>query len=124
MIHAEIIEDGILLITMDRPPANAIDQAMSDGLDAAFNHFEDDDALLVCIVTGAGERFFSAGWDLKEVANGRSDESSFGRGGYMGLTERWGLVKPVIAAEYAATAVPEAFAHLERGPFGKVVVRF
>ena len=98
MIHAEIIEDGILLITMDRPPANAIDQAMSDGLDAAFNHFEDDDALLVCIVTGAGERFFSAGWDLKEVANGRSDESSFGRGGYMGLTERWGLVKPVIAA--------------------------
>ena len=98
MIHAEIIEDGILLITMDRPPANAIDQAMSDGLDAAFNHFEDDDALLVCIVTGAGERFFSAGCDLKEVANGRSDESSFGRGGYMGLTERWGLVKPVIAA--------------------------
>ena len=98
MIHADIIEDGILLITMDRPPANAVDQAMSDGLDAAFNRFEDDDALLVCIITGGGDRFFSAGWDLQEGTSGRSDDSRFGRGGAMGLTERWSLVKPVISA--------------------------
>jgi len=98
MINADIIDDGILLITMDRPPANAIDQTMSDGLDAAFNRFEDDDALLVCIITGGGERFFSAGRDLSEVASGRGDEGRFGRGGAMGLAERWSLVKPVIAA--------------------------
>ncbi len=98
MIRTEVIDGTILVIEMDRPPANAIDQMMSDGLDAAFTRFEMEDALRVCIVTGAGERFFSAGWDLKEVASGHDDESSFGRGGYMGLTERWSLVKPVIAA--------------------------
>ncbi|PZW50479.1 crotonobetainyl-CoA hydratase [Humitalea rosea] len=98
MIGVEVVEDDILVITMDRPPANAIDQAMSEGLDAAFSRFEADDALRVCIVTGGGERFFSAGWDLKEVAAGHGDEDGFGSGGYMGLTERWSLVKPVIAA--------------------------
>jgi len=98
MIRSEVLEEGIFLITLDRPPANAIDQAMSDGLDAAFNRFEDDPALRVAIVTGAGERFFSAGWDLKAVAAGQDDEQGFGSGGYMGLTERWTLHKPVIAA--------------------------
>lgn len=104
MIRTRIEEDSIFIVTMDRPPANAIDQAMSDGLDDAFTRFTDDAALRVCIVTGAGERFFSAGWDLKEVAAGRDDESRFGRGGYMGLTERWDLNKPVIAAANGITA--------------------
>ncbi|MBE9606343.1 enoyl-CoA hydratase/isomerase family protein [Acetobacteraceae bacterium H6797] len=98
MIHTEVVDTRILVITMDRPPANAIDQVMSDGLDAAFTRYEHDPELWACIVTGAGERFFSAGWDLKEVVAGRDDENGFGSGGYMGLTERWGLVKPVIAA--------------------------
>lgn len=98
MIHTAVEHGSILVVTMDRPPANAIDHAMSEGLDAAFSRFEADPALRVCIVTGAGERFFSAGWDLKEVAAGNGDESGFGSGGYMGLTERWGLDKPVIAA--------------------------
>lgn len=98
MIRTEVLEGAILVVTMDRPPANAIDQGMSDGLDAAFNRFEDDPNLRVAVVTGAGERFFSAGWDLKEVAAGRDDEDGFGRGGYMGLTERFSLTKPVIAA--------------------------
>jgi crotonobetainyl-CoA hydratase len=98
MIRAEVVDGAILVITMDRPPANAIDQRMSDGLDTAFTRFEQDDALLTCIITGGGERFFSAGWDLKEVVAGRGDENGFGSGGYMGLTERWGLMKPVIAA--------------------------
>jgi crotonobetainyl-CoA hydratase len=98
VIRTEVVEGAILVVTMDRPPANAIDQMMSDGLDAAFTYFEEDGALLACIVTGGGERFFSAGWDLKAVASGQGNEGGFGSGGYMGLTERWGLVKPVIAA--------------------------
>lgn len=98
MIRTEVVEEHILVITMDRPPANAVDQAMSDGLDAAFTRYEQDASLRACIVTGSGTRFFSAGWDLKEVAAGRDDESAFGSGGYMGLTERWTLAKPVIAA--------------------------
>lgn len=52
----------------------------------------------MCIIASAGGRFFSAGWDLKAVASGDDDESRFGSGGYMGLTERWDLCKPVIAA--------------------------
>lgn len=98
MIHTRVEDDSILVVTMDRPPANAIDQAMSRGLDEAFTRFEEDATLRICIVAGAGDRFFSAGWDLKEVAAGRDDEGYFGRGGYMGLTERWNLNKPVIAA--------------------------
>jgi len=98
MIRTAVEGGSILVVTMDRPPANAIDQLMSDGLDEAFGRFEADDDLRVCVITGAGDRFFSAGWDLKEVAAGGADESRFGAGGYMGLTERWGLLKPVIAA--------------------------
>jgi crotonobetainyl-CoA hydratase len=98
MIRTAIEEGEILVITMDRPPANAIESGMSAGLDAAFSRFADDPALRVAIVTGAGDRFFSAGWDLKEVAAGNDDESGFGSGGYMGLTERFDLDKPVIAA--------------------------
>lgn len=98
MIRTAVEDGAILVITMDRPPANAIDQSMSDGLDAALNRFEADADLRVCVVAGAGDRFFSAGWDLKDVAAGNADESRFGAGGYMGLTERWSLAKPVIAA--------------------------
>lgn len=98
MIRVEVEEGAILLVTMDRPPANAIDQGMSNGLDAAFTRFEQDPALRACIVTGGGKQFFSAGWDLKAVVGGWTDESAFGAGGYMGITERWSLKKPVIAA--------------------------
>ena len=98
MIRLDIEDGAILVITLDRPPANAIDGAMSAGLDAGFTRFAEDPALRVCVVTGAGERFFSAGWDLKAVAAGDDAEDAFGSGGYMGLTERWNLTKPVIAA--------------------------
>ena len=51
--------------SIDRPKANAIDSATSRALGEAFIAFRDDPELRVAIVTGAGERFFSAGWDLK-----------------------------------------------------------
>ena len=89
-------KDGILTLTIDRPPANAIDGATSRELGAAFIAFRDDPALRVAIVTGAGERFFSAGWDLKAAADG--DPEDYGDGGFAGLTERFDLDKPVIAA--------------------------
>lgn len=90
--------DGILEIEIDRPPANPIDGATSRQMDAQFLRFRDDPALRVCILTGAGADFFSAGWDLKSVAAGAEDENAFGSGGFMGLTERHDLNKPVIAA--------------------------
>lgn len=55
----------ILEITLDRPKANAIDAKTSFAMGEAFIAFRDDPELRVAIITGAGERFFSAGWDLK-----------------------------------------------------------
>ncbi len=88
----------VLQITLDRPKANAIDAATSKALGAAFQMLQDDDSLSVGIITGAGERFFSAGWDLKAAAEGEAPDADQGIGGFAGLTEYWGLTKPVIAA--------------------------
>ena len=86
-------------MTIDRPKANAIDSATSQAMGEAFIAFRDDPELRVAIVTGAGERFFSAGWDLKAyVAGDPGDPEAFGRGGLAGLTELFDLDKPVIAA--------------------------
>jgi crotonobetainyl-CoA hydratase len=93
-------EGGILWIEIDRPPANPVDGPTSRAMDAAFLRLRDDPALRVGIVTGAGGRFFCAGWDLRAVAAGTETEDAahFGSGGFMGLTERFDLAKPVIAA--------------------------
>ena len=88
-----------LELTIDRPKANAIDSATSRAMGEAFVAFRDDPELRVAIVTGAGDRFFSAGWDLKAYAAGDpGDPGAFGVGGLAGLTELFDLDKPVIAA--------------------------
>lgn len=90
------VRGHILEVTLDRPKANTIDSATSRELGERFAAFRDDDDLRVAILTGAGERFFSAGWDLVAAAEG--DLQDFGPGGFGGLTELFGLDKPVIAA--------------------------
>jgi crotonobetainyl-CoA hydratase len=90
------VRDEVLEITLDRPKANAIDAATSRELGERFAAFRDDPGLRVAIVTGAGDRFFSAGWDLKAAAAG--DDDDWGVGGFAGLTELFDLDKPVIAA--------------------------
>lgn len=89
--------DGILIITLDRPKANAIDVATSLELYAAFKALNDDPALRVGIITGTG-RFFSAGWDLGAANEGEAVDADHGPGGFAGLTEYFSLTKPVIAA--------------------------
>src|SRR5260221_4414177 len=89
---------SVLAITLDRPPANAVDVATSHALYEAFARLEDDDSLRVGILTGAGERFFCAGWDLKAAAAGEALDADHGPGGFAGLTEFHGRAKPVIAA--------------------------
>ncbi len=88
---------GILIITLDRPKANAIDVATSLELYAAFKALNDDPALRVGIITGTG-RFFSAGWDLGAANDGEAVDADHGPGGFAGLTEYFSLTKPVIAA--------------------------
>jgi crotonobetainyl-CoA hydratase len=86
-------------ITLDRPKANAIDAVTSRALGEAFLAFRDDDDLRVAIITGGGERIFSAGWDLKAAAEqGENESTDYGPGGFGGLTELFDLNKPVIAA--------------------------
>ncbi len=94
-IHSER-RGAVLEITLDRPKANAIDAATSRALGEAFVSLRDDPALKVGIVTGAGDKFFSAGWDLKAAAAG--EDQNYGAGGFAGLTEMFDLDKPVIAA--------------------------
>ncbi|MFO0995231.1 MAG: enoyl-CoA hydratase-related protein [Alphaproteobacteria bacterium] len=94
---------GVLEVVLDRPPVNAINLEVSNQLYDAFATLKDDPALRVGIVTGVGERVFSAGWDLKAVAASSSptaaDDSALHKpGGFAGLTEFWDLHKPVIAA--------------------------
>jgi crotonobetainyl-CoA hydratase len=87
---------GTLEVTIDRPKVNAIDSATSRALGEAFVGFRDDPELRIAILTAAGERFFSPGWDMKAAAEGDSEE--WGPGGFAGLTELFDLDKPVIAA--------------------------
>ncbi len=86
-----------LLITLDRPKANAVDVTTSLALYDAFARLRDDPALRVGVLTGTG-RFFSAGWDLKAAAAGEAVNADHGPGGFAGLTELWDLDKPVIGA--------------------------
>jgi crotonobetainyl-CoA hydratase len=88
--------DGVLEVVLDR--ANAIDSATSRALGQAFAGFRDDPELRVAIVTGGGEKFFCAGWDLKAAAEGERPDTDYGIGGFGGLQELPGLDKPVIAA--------------------------
>ena len=88
----------VLEVTLDRPKANAIDLKTSVIMGDVFTEFRDDPDLRVAIITGAGERFFCPGWDLKAAADGDAVDGDYGKGGFGGLQELRGLNKPVIAA--------------------------
>jgi crotonobetainyl-CoA hydratase len=89
---------AVLEVTLDRPKANAIDAPTSRIMGEVFTEFRDDPELRVAILTGAGEKFFCPGWDLKAAAGGEAPDSDYGVGGFGGLQELRGLNKPVIAA--------------------------
>ena len=91
-------EGPILEVVLDRPKANAIDLAASRRLNEVFTSFRDDAALRIAIVTGAGERFFSPGWDLKAAAAGEVSDEDWGVGGFGGLNYPRNLNKPLISA--------------------------
>ena len=91
--------DGhLLIITINRPEVmNALHPPGNAALSKVFDEFESDPDLWVAIITGAGDRAFSAGNDLKYQASG-GDMSGQPKSGFAGLTARYDLVKPVIAA--------------------------
>lgn len=89
---------AVLEVRLDRPKANAIDLAASRALNDIIAGFRDDKDLRIAILTGTGERFFCAGWDLKAAAAGEESDADWGAGGFGGLNYPRNLNKPVIAA--------------------------
>jgi E-phenylitaconyl-CoA hydratase len=99
-------EGAVAILTIDRPEVrNALDFETSDELVEAWHGFRDDDALRVAILTGAGDRAFCAGADLRGVAEFyrsltaaerlRRSEQEPGLGG---ITRNLAIDKPVVAA--------------------------
>ena len=95
----EVMRNGAILeVTIDRPKANAIDASTSREMSSVFDSFMRDADLRVAILSGAGTKFFSAGWDLSAANEGESFESDYGVGGFGGICELKFRPKPIIAA--------------------------
>jgi enoyl-CoA hydratase/carnithine racemase len=98
--NIRVDRDGrVTLITIDRPESrNAVTPEMHQALADAFDSFAADPNQWVAIITGAGDRAFCAGSDLKRAAGGVLGRTFDWSGGYGGIVSRFDLTKPVIAA--------------------------
>src|SRR3974390_99041 len=86
------------ILTINRPEArNAINGEVTKALSAAFDELGADDDCWVVILTGAGDKSFSAGMDLKAFASGEGADIMGVPGGFAGITQR-PSPKPIIAA--------------------------
>ena len=65
-------KNRVLEVKLNRPKVNAIDLELSQALGDAFAELRDNSDLRVGIITGEGEKIFSAGWDLKWIIGGKS----------------------------------------------------
>jgi enoyl-CoA hydratase/carnithine racemase len=87
-------KEHISIVTIDHPPANAWNLAAMEEFKERLDHLENDQATRVVILTGAGEKIFSSGFDVSDAANAPKT-SPLGR-------ELWRRIdrfpKPVIAA--------------------------
>ena len=96
-------KDHITTLTINRPEVmNAIHPPIAQEMDAVFNEFADNPDEWVCIITGTGDRAFSAGNDLKFQAREGPGAVAEGfakcKGGFAGITRRLDCFKPCIAA--------------------------
>ncbi len=90
-------ENHLLVVTLNRPQVmNALNLPAHRELSEVFNMYLEDPELRVAIITGAGERGFCTGTDLKWLSQNGS--YTYPRGGFAGITKRYDLWKPVIAA--------------------------
>src|SRR3989442_1233068 len=90
-------EESFAVITLNRPPANAISPQLMTELNDALSGVESDHDVRVVIITGAGDRIFCAGADLGSAFSG-GDLQGFIRFGNGVLRRMERLRKPVIAA--------------------------
>ena len=102
--YIDVERDGhILLVTLDRPERmNALHPPAHQELNGVFNEFQEDPEQWVAIITGRGDRAFSAGNDLRYQAEHGSAVVRAGmegvNGGFAGITRRFDCFKPIVAA--------------------------
>ena len=89
-------EENIGIITLNRPPANPINRAVLEDLDKALTEMEGDKAIRALIITGAGEKGFSAGFDVKTA--GTPESEGIDARGHEIFSRIEKFPKPVIAA--------------------------
>jgi len=97
------VEDGVAIVTMSRPPANALSRALISEIDEMLTTFKDDDMVRVILLHGEG-RFFSAGADIKEFTSVTSAEefTKLAENGQQVFERLETYSKPVIAAIHGA----------------------
>jgi enoyl-CoA hydratase len=89
---------NVEILTINRPEArNAINGAVSRAMSAAMDELAEDVDCMVVVITGTGDKAFSAGMDLKAFSSGEGGDIMSGSGGFGGLTHR-DFPKPIIAA--------------------------
>jgi enoyl-CoA hydratase/carnithine racemase len=89
-------EESFAVVTLNRPPMNAINETLMRDLNAALSELQADDAVRSLIITGAGDRIFCAGADLGSAFTG--DIAAFLRFGNSVIRRIERFPKPVIAA--------------------------
>src|SRR4051812_34240165 len=110
----------VRVVVIDRPDrANAIDLETAEALAGTFDELEHDDDTWAVILTGAGERVFSAGMDLKAVQAGQADAINGVSGGFAGIVRR-DFSKPIVAAVHGAGMGGGVEIVLPCGPLGGV----
>lgn len=88
---------NILMVTMNRPEVhNAVHSPMHHEMAQVWDDFAADQSLWIAVLTGAGEKAFTAGNDLKYTAKG--GKGGLPPSGFAGLSSRFDLEKPIIAA--------------------------
>ena len=91
--------DHISIVTINRPEVyNAVHPPLSLELDQVWNEFIEDSEQWVAVLTGAGEKAFSAGNDLKYSAQPGKYKVQQPKSGFAGLTNRFDRTKAIIAA--------------------------
>jgi len=89
-------DENVAVITLNRPPANPINLTVLNELETVLNEFRKDKAVRALIITGAGDKGFSAGFDLK--SGGTPDGAKAMDKGQVVFSQIERYSKPVIAA--------------------------
>ncbi len=97
-VHADHLPDGVMVLTLDRPPVNALNLGFLEAIDQALVDMEGRADVTALVITGAGKTF-SAGMDLKEVqAFTVADQTAMVDALGRLISRLYGFPKPVVAA--------------------------